>query len=358
MSSQFGTALKIQIFGQSHAPAIGVSIDGFPVGFTPDMDALNAFLARRAPGQGAYATTRKEADQPEFLSGLVEGHTCGVPITAIIRNTDVRSKDYGNIAQMPRPSHADFPAWMKYGDQADYRGGGHFSGRLTAPLCIAGGLCLQWLQQKGISIGAHILQIGAVRDASFNPLSPALPVSGLTLDPTAWERMQTEIASAKADKDSVGGIVECAVTGLRAGYGEPIFGGLENRFAQILFGIPAVKGVEFGEGFGCAKLRGSENNDPYYYDENGFVRTRTNHAGGIAGGISTGMPIVFRAAFKPTPSIAKPQETITFTGGTSPAVLEIKGRHDPCIVPRAVPVVEAAAAIAILDAILEGNQWN
>lgn len=358
MSSQFGTALKIQIFGQSHAPAIGVSIDGFPVGFTPDMDALNAFLARRAPGQGAYATARKEADQPEFLSGLVEGHTCGVPITAIIRNTDVRSKDYGNIAQMPRPSHADFPAWMKYGDQADYRGGGHFSGRLTAPLCIAGGLCLQWLQQKGISIGAHILQIGAVRDASFNPLSPALPVSGLTLDPTAWERMQTEIASAKADKDSVGGIVECAVTGLRAGYGEPIFGGLENRFAQILFGIPAVKGVEFGEGFGCAKLRGSENNDPYYYDENGFVRTRTNHAGGIAGGISTGMPIVFRAAFKPTPSIAKPQETITFTGGTAPAVLEIKGRHDPCIVPRAVPVVEAAAAIAILDAILEGNQWN
>ena len=358
MSSQFGTALKIQIFGQSHAPAIGVSIDGFPVGFTPDMDALNAFLARRAPGQGAYATARKEADQPEFLSGLVEGHTCGVPITAIIRNTDVRSKDYGNIAQMPRPSHADFPAWMKYGDQADYRGGGHFSGRLTAPLCIAGGLCLQWLQQKGISIGAHILQIGAVRDASFNPLSPAPPVSGLTLDPTAWERMQTEIASAKADKDSVGGIVECAVTGLRAGYGEPIFGGLENRLAQILFGIPAVKGVEFGEGFGCAKLRGSENNDPYYYDENGFVRTRTNHAGGIAGGISTGMPIVFRAAFKPTPSIAKPQETITFTGGTAPAVLEIKGRHDPCIVPRAVPVVEAAAAIAILDAILEGNQWN
>ncbi len=358
MSSQFGTVLKIQIFGQSHAPAIGVSIDGFPAGFSPDMDALNAFLARRAPGQGAYATARKEADQPEFLSGLVEGHTCGVPITAIIRNTDVRSKDYGNIAQMPRPSHADFPAWMKYGDQADYRGGGHFSGRLTAPLCIAGGLCLQWLRQRGVSVGAHILQIGSVRDAPFDPLSPALPTSGLTLDPAAWERMQTEIASAKADKDSVGGIVECVVTGLRAGYGEPIFGGLENRLAQILFGIPAVKGVEFGEGFGCAKLRGSENNDPYYYDENGCVRTRTNHAGGIAGGISTGMPIVFRAAFKPTPSIAKPQETITFAGGTAPAILEIKGRHDPCIVPRAVPVVEAAAAIAILDAILEGNQWN
>ena len=358
MSSRFGTALKVQIFGQSHAPAIGVCIDGFPVGFSPDFDALDAFLARRAPGQGAYATARKEADKPEFLSGLVEGHTCGAPITAVIRNTDTRSKDYGSIAEMPRPSHADYPAWVKYGDQADYRGGGHFSGRLTAPLCIAGGLCLQYLAQKGISIGAHILQIGSVRDAAFDPISPALPVGGLTLDPAAWEKMQAEIASAKAELDSVGGVIECAVTGLPAGIGEPMFGGLENRLAHILFGIPAVKGVEFGEGFGCATLRGSQNNDPYYYDESGTVRTRTNHAGGIAGGISTGMPIVFRAAFKPTPSIARPQETIRFTGGKEPAILEIKGRHDPCIVPRAVPVVEAAAAIAILDAILEGKQWS
>ena len=358
MSSQVGTALKIQIFGQSHAPAIGVSIDGFPVGFTPDMAALDTFLARRAPGQGAYATARKEADKPEFLSGLVEGHTCGAPITAIIRNTDIRSKDYGNIAEMPRPSHADYPAWVKYGDQADYRGGGHFSGRLTAPLCIAGGLCLQYLAQKGIHVGAHILSIGTAKDTAFDPVSPALPVGSLTLDPAAWEKMQEEIASAKADMDSVGGVIECAVTGVPAGCGEPMFGGLENRLAQILFGIPAVKGVEFGEGFGCAELRGSRNNDPYYYDENGFVRTRTNHAGGIAGGISTGMPIIFRAAFKPTPSIAQAQETIRFHGTTEPAVLEIKGRHDPCIVPRAVPVVEAAAAIAILDAILEGKQWN
>lgn len=358
MSSRFGTALKVQVFGQSHAPAIGVCIDGFPVGFSPDFDALDAFLARRAPGQGAYATARKEADKPEFLSGLVDGHTCGAPITAVIRNTDTRSKDYGNIAEMPRPSHADYPAWVKYGDQADYRGGGHFSGRLTAPLCIAGGLCLQYLAQKGISIGAHILQIGSVRDAAFDPVSPTLPIGGLTLDPAAWEKMQAEIAAAKAELDSVGGVIECAVTGLPAGIGEPMFGGLENRLAQILFGIPAVKGVEFGEGFGCATLRGSQNNDPYYYDESGTVRTRTNHAGGIAGGISTGMPIVFRAAFKPTPSIARPQETIRFIGGKEPAILEIKGRHDPCIVPRAVPVVEAAAAIAILDAILEGEQWS
>lgn len=358
MSSSFGNALKVQIFGQSHAPAIGVCIDGFPAGFSPDLEALNAFMARRAPGQGPYATARKEADLPEFLSGLVEGHTCGAPITAIIRNTDTRSKDYANIAAMPRPSHADFPAWMKYGNQADYRGGGHFSGRLTAPLCIAGGLCLQWLAQRNIQIGAHIAQIGTVHDMAFEPLAPQLPVEGKTLDPAAWEKMLEEIAAAKADGDSIGGTIECAVTGLQAGYGEPIFGGLENRLAQILFGIPAVKGLEFGSGFGCAAMRGSTHNDPYYYDEQGHVRTRSNNAGGILGGISTGMPIVFRVAFKPTPSIAQRQESIRFEGGTAPATLEIKGRHDPCIVPRALPCVEAAAAIAILDAVLEGNQWN
>ncbi len=358
MSSSFGNALKLQIFGQSHAPAIGMTLEGFPIGFLPDFEELNAFLARRAPGQGAYATARKEADAPEFVSGLVDGHTCGAPITAIIRNTDTRSKDYQNIARIPRPSHADYPAWMKYGNQADYRGGGHFSGRLTAPLCIAGGLCLQWLKARNIHIGAHIAQIGSVSDKPFDPLAPQLPVEGKTIDPAAWEKMLSEIAAAKAEGDSIGGVIECAVTGLRAGYGEPMFGGLENRLAQILFGIPAVKGVEFGLGFDCAKLRGSENNDPYYFDENGSVRTRSNNAGGILGGLSTGMPILFRVAFKPTPSIAKAQESICFEGSTAPASLEIQGRHDPCIVPRAVPCVEAAAAVAILDAVLEGNQWN
>ena len=198
MSSTFGSALKLQIFGQSHAPAIGMTLDGFPVGFAPDMEELQTFLARRAPGQGAYATARKEADLPEFLSGLVDGHTCGAPITAIIRNTDPRSKDYENIAQIPRPSHADFPAWIKYGNQADYRGGGHFSGRLTAPLCIAGGLCLQWLKKLGIHIGAHIARIGSVEDAPFDPLAPELPVEGCTVDPLAWKKMQEEIAAAKA----------------------------------------------------------------------------------------------------------------------------------------------------------------
>ena len=357
MSSSFGTALKLQIFGQSHGAAIGMTLDGFPSGFAPDMEALQAFLSRRAPGQGAYTTARKEADIPEFLSGLVDGHTCGAPICAIIRNTDTRSGDYANIATIPRPSHIDLPLWMKHGNQADYRGGGHASGRLTAALCIAGGLCLQWLQERNISIFAHIAQIGRVRDLPFDPLAPQVP-EGRTLDPLAWEKMLEEISAAKKDGDSIGGIIECAVTGLRAGYGEPIFGGLENRLAQILFGIPAVKGVEFGDGFACAEQHGSEHNDPYYFDESGSVRTETNHAGGICGGLSTGMPIVFRVAVKPTPSIAKPQKSIFFEGGTAPAELRIKGRHDPCIVPRALPCVEAAAAIAVLDAILEGNQWN
>ena len=355
MSSSFGTALKLQIFGQSHAPAIGMTLDGFPVGFAPDLEALQTFLNRRAPGQGAYATARKEADAPEFVSGLVDGHTCGAPLCAIIRNSDTRSKDYGNIAQSPRPSHADFTAHVKYGGQEDVRGGGHFSGRLTAPLCIAGGLCLQFLEQQNIKIFAHIAQIGQVKDRLFDPLKPQKP-QGMTLDADAWEQMQQEIAAAKAEGDSLGGIIECALTGLPAGCGEPMFGGLENRLAQILFGIPAVKGLEFGSGFACAQMRGSQHNDPYYYDESGAVRTETNHAGGIAGGISTGMPIVFRVAIKPTPSIPMPQKTIAYEGGNTE--LQIQGRHDPCILPRALPCVEAAAAIAILDAILEGKQWN
>lgn len=357
MSSQFGTALKVQLFGQSHGAAVGVCIDGFPAGFRPDLEALSAFLVRRAPGQGPYATTRREADQPEFLSGLVDGHTCGAPLTAVIRNADTRSGDYSGFAETPRPSHADYPAWIKYGGQADVRGGGHFSGRLTAPLCVAGGLCLQYLAQRGIQTGAHIAQIGAVCDAAFDPVRPELPVNGKTLRPEVWEQMLTEIAEARAAGDSVGGVVECAVSGLPAGYGEPMFGGLENRLAQILFGIPAVKGVEFGSGFGCAALRGSAHNDPWYVAGDGTVRARTNHAGGILGGISTGMPIVFRVAFKPTASIARPQGTVRLPDA-APATLEIRGRHDPCIVPRALPCVEAAAAIAILDAILEGKQWN
>jgi len=337
------------IFGQSHAPEIGMTLENFPKNFAPDMECLQAFMKRRAPGQGAHTTARKEPDIPIFESGLTQGRTDGEMIRAIIRNTNTISKDYGNLQDMPRPSHADYPARIKYGADFDIRGGGQFSGRMTAPMCIAGGLCLQYLESLGIQVGAQIVRIGSVENPKFDPISPKIPSE--YAQPT--EKMLEEIADAKAQCDSVGGIIECAVTGLPVGLGEPMFGGLENRLAQILFGIPAVKGVEFGSGFACAEMRASEHNDQYYVNSNGEVRTRTNHAGGILGGLSTAMPLLFRVAIKPTPSIARAQESIYFSGGSG--ILEIKGRHDPCIVPRDVPVVEAATAIVILDAILEAR---
>ncbi len=349
MSNTVGEVLKMTIFGQSHAPEIGMVLENFPSGFRPDMQELQEFMKRRAPGQGPHTTSRKEPDVPIFESGLTDGVTNGEAICAIIRNTNTQSKDYVNLQEMPRPSHADYPARIKYGENFDIRGGGQFSGRMTAPMCIAGGLCLQYLQKAGISIGAQIVRIGSVTNPNFDPISPDIP-SKFAI-PT--DKMLEEIALVKSNGDSVGGVIECAVTGLPVGLGEPMFGGLENRLAQIVFGIPAVKGIEFGSGFSCAEMFGSEHNDQYYVNQNGAVRTRTNHAGGILGGLSTAMPLIFRAAIKPTPSIAKPQESIYFSGGGG--ILEIKGRHDPCIVPRAVPVLEAAAAIAILDSILEAK---
>ena len=355
MSSSFGNALKITIFGQSHAPAIGVCMEGFPAGFSPDFEELNAFLARRAPGQGAHTTARREPDRPEFLAGLVNGHTCGAPLTAIIRNTDTRSGDYAAFTDVPRPSHADYPAQVKWQGAQDAAGGGHFSGRLTAPLCIAGGLCLQYLRARGIEIFAHVERIGSAQDSRFTPTQPEHPAKAKlpVLDAASAEAMLAEIAAAKAEGDSIGGCIECAVTGLPAGLGAPMFDGMENRLAKILFGIPAVKGLEFGSGFACAEMRGSVHNDPYYMKD-GTVHTATNYAGGILGGLTTAMPVIFRVAIKPTPSIARPQESVSLQRGEN-AVLEIHGRHDPCIVPRAVPCVEAAAAIAILDALLEEN---
>lgn len=355
MSNAFGSALKLQIFGQSHAPAIGMTLEGFPTGFAPDMEALQRFLDRRAPGQGAHTTSRREADRPEFLSGLSNGKTCGAPLCAIIRNTNIRPQDYAAMQHIPRPSHADFVSLEKYGPSADLSGGGAFSGRLTAPLCIAGGLCLQYLQTQGISVFSHIAQIADVFDDAFDPLDPTRP-SGNTIRPESWEEMLACIAAARAEGDSVGGVIECAVTGLPTGLGEPMFGGMESRLAQLLFAIPAVKGVEFGSGFSCAAMRGSAHNDPFCYDEQGRVRTRTNHAGGILGGITTAMPLIFRIAIKPTPSIALPQQSIDGNGNS--VTLRITGRHDPCIVPRALACVEAAAATAILDAFLEAKQWT
>ena len=353
MSNTIGTGLKLTVFGESHGPAVGMTLEGFPAGFEPDLAELQAFLNRRAPSASVFSTSRREADAPEFLSGLHDGRTCGDALTAIIRNTNARRADYANF--LPRPSHADYPAFVKYGGAMDLSGGGCYSGRLTAPICIAGGLCKQYLRQQGVEVFAHIVNIGAQRDEPYDPLAPQTPVleRGLTLvDPARAEAMLDEIEAVRAACDSVGGSVECAVTGLPTGLGEPMFDGVENRLAQMLFGIPAVKGVEFGSGFGCAQMRGSAHNDPYYYDENGAVRTRTNHAGGICGGMTTGMPVCFRVAIKPTPSIALPQETVDPVAHCG-AELEIRGRHDPCIVPRAVAVVEAAAALAVTGLLLE-----
>lgn len=353
MSSTYGEALKLSIFGQSHGAAIGMTLDGIPAGLPVDFEELQAFLNRRAPGQNDWSTPRKEADRPEFLSGIVDGRTCGAPIAAAIFNKNTRSGDYANLKDCPRPGHADFTAQVKYDGYQDVAGGGHFSGRLTAPLCIAGGLCKQWLEERGIRIGAHIQSIAAIEDDSFDPMDPQFDAVGEifpTMSIVAAENMQSAITEARKDGDSVGGVIECAVTGLPVGLGDPMFGGMEGRIAQIVYGIPAVKGVEFGAGFGVASMRGSENNDDYTIRD-GQVITLTNNCGGILGGITNSMPLIFRAAFKPTPSISKPQRSISISELATRELI-VKGRHDPCIVPRAVPVVEAAAAIAIFDAIL------
>ncbi len=353
MSSTYGEILKLSIFGQSHGAAIGMTLDGIPAGLPVNFEELRNFLRRRAPGRNDYSTPRKEADIPEFLSGIVDGYTCGAPIAAMIRNHNTRSGDYDTLKDCPRPGHADYTAQVKYGGFQDVAGGGHFSGRLTAPLCIAGGLCKQWLAAQGICISAHIAQIADVQDTQFDPLAPVVSAASNdfpVIEKQAGERMQQVIAAARAEGDSVGGVIECAITGLPVGLGDPMFGGMESRIASIVYGIPAVKGVDFGIGFGCALLKGSQNNDAYQVIDS-KIQTKTNHAGGILGGISSGMPLIFRAAIKPTPSIAKEQESISLLR-MEEIPLHVKGRHDPCIVPRAVPVVEAAAAIAVFDAYL------
>lgn len=347
--SQYGEHLHLTIFGQSHAPAIGMTLEGLPAGEAIDMEALQGFLNRRAPGQNEWSTPRKEADVPEFLSGLVGNVTCGAPLTAIIRNTNTRSGDYAGLSVVPRPGHADFTAAVKYGGHADFAGGGAFSGRLTAPLCIAGGICLQLLRRRGITVISRIAAIGGVTDTA--PLTaPTAEKPFPVVEDAAGEAIRAAIAAAKAEGDSVGGIIECAVLGLPVGLGGPLFDGMEGKIASIIFGIPAVKGIEFGAGFAAAALRGSENNDAFTV-ENGTVKTVTNHCGGILGGITNGMPLTFRTAFKPTPSIAKEQQSVNLTSLT-PETLRVQGRHDPCIVPRAVPCVEAAAAVAVYDALL------
>ena len=328
MSSSYGENIRITIFGQSHAPAIGVTIEGLPAGFSVDRAALQAFLDRRAPGRDETSTARREADTPEFLSGLVGDVTCGAPLTAIIRNTNTRSQDYEALRAVPRPGHADWPAQVRFGGFQDVAGGGHFSGRLTAPLCIAGGIVLQILAQKGVTVQARAERIGGETDP---------------------DRQREAILAAKASGDSVGGVIACEVCGMPVGVGDPMFGGLENRIAQAVFGIPGVKGIEFGDGFAASERRGSENNDPYRMVD-GKVKPVTNHAGGILGGLSTGEPITFRVAVKPTSSIAIEQDSVNLQTGEN-ARLRVQGRHDPCIVLRALPCVESAAALAVYDAL-------
>lgn len=361
--STWGNDLKISIFGESHGPGIGVVIDGLPAGLPIDREELAAFMARRAPGRDKASTPRRETDRPELLSGVRGDVTTGTPLAALIRNNDTHSSDYGELASTARPGHADYTGFLRYAGWGDVRGGGHFSGRLTAPLVFAGGLAKQLLAREGVYVGAHIARCAGIADAPFDPVrldretllrpgASAFP----TLDAAAGERMREEIETARMSTDSVGGVVECGVVGFPAGVGSPMFDGLENRIASIVFGIPAVKGLEFGDGFAAAELRGSEHNDPFRLAD-GKVVTETNHAGGILGGISSGMPILLRAAFKPTASIAKPQRTVDFRENAE-RELVVKGRHDPCVVVRAVPVVEAAVSLALADALLGAKGYE
>lgn len=357
MSFSYGEKLRISIFGQSHAEAVGVVIDGLPAGEKLDMDEILSFMARRAPG-GRLTTPRHETDEPRIISGLVDGCTCGAPLTAIIENADTRSGDYAYLSDTPRPSHADYAAIMKYGKYHDIRGGGYFSARLTAPLCFAGAVAKGMLSKRGVELGAHLQSVGDVDDERFDPvkvnaddfkriLSHSLPV----LNEESIGRIEREVESAREAGDSVGGVVECAAIGLPAGIGAPIFGGVENRVSSIIFAIPAVRGIEFGAGFAASRMRGSEHNDAYYMDGK-TVKSKTNRHGGVLGGLSSGMPLIFSAAFKPTPSIAIEQDSVSLSRGEN-VKLSVKGRHDPCVALRAVPCVEAATAIAILDMLLQ-----
>ncbi|MBP0966571.1 MAG: chorismate synthase [Oscillospiraceae bacterium] len=357
MASEFGERLRVSIYGESHGNGIGALIEGLPAGEQVDPARLMRFMERRQGGRNALSTARKEPDVPDFVSGIFNGRTTGFPVCIRIANTNTRSGDYSNLAMNPRPSHADYPAYIKWKGAADMRGGGHFSGRLTAPVCAAGGIALQILERHHIYVGAHLSSVGAVSDDPF-PMLPEPTLFSQIADkafPVISDEkgllMQQEILAAKEDRDSVGGTIECMVTGLPAGLGDPMFDGMENRLARALFGIPAVKGLEFGDGFALSQMRGSQANDPFCTDAHGNIVTETNRNGGILGGITTGMPLRFRVGIKPTPSISKLQKTVSLPDGQE-TTLEIKGRHDPCIAQRAVPVIEAAAALTVLDVLL------
>lgn len=359
MASLWNDRISISIFGESHGTGIGVVMDNLPPGEYIRMEDVLAFMSRRAPKKNKTSTPRAEKDIPEIMSGLYNNRTTGTPLCAVIRNTDQHSADYGNVQTLARPGHADYTGARRYQGFNDVRGGGHFSGRLTAPLVFAGAVCAQILERRGIYTGAHISAIHGIKDKEFsftgvsredilNIRSKEFPV----IDDEAGKKMIEDVDKARRSLDSLGGVIECAAVNIPAGIGSPMFDGLENTISRLVFGIPAVKGIEFGIGFKAAELLGSQNNDEFYVDDHGHVLTKTNNHGGILGGISSGMPVILRVAIKPTPSISQPQKTINYTS-LSNDVITIKGRHDPCIVPRAVPCVEAAVNIAILNHMLD-----
>ncbi len=361
MSSSFGRHLKLSLFGESHGVGLGIVLDGLPPGLSLDLEEIGREMARRAPGRNDLSTPRRENDIPEILSGLYGGKTTGAPLSAVIRSRDTRSQDYGEELDKPRPGHADYTGFIRYNGFGDHRGGGHFSGRLTAPIVFAGAVCKQWLRQSGIHIHAHIQRLAGIDDGSFLDVPvtkehlDSLPAETLPLlHPGLADEMTKAILDAKSQDDSVGGIVECMALGLPAGLGAPFFDSAESILSHLMFSVPAVKGISFGVGFPMADMRGSQVNDTFYYDENGAVRTKTNNAGGILGGISNGMPIVFRCVIRPTSSIAQPQDTVSLREKAN-TVLEIVGRHDPCIVPRALPVIEAMTAIGLCELWKEHN---
>jgi chorismate synthase len=356
MSGIWGNKIKLSIFGESHGAAIGITINGLQCGFKLDLDLIKMEMAKRAPGNSKLSTSRSEHDDFQILSGFFNGKTTGTPLCAMIFNSNQHSSDYEKSKNLLRPSHADYTGYFKYKGFNDYRGGGHFSGRLTAPLVFAGAICKQILKTKGILIGSHIKSIGERNDISFNSShinaetlfklnTSNFPVLTEKLE----EEMKEEIILAKNDKDSIGGIIETVVINLPVGIGEPFFDSVESTLAHLIFSIPAVKGLEFGAGFEITKMRGSSANDEYYMDKN-IIKTKCNNNGGINGGISNGMPIIFKTAIKPTPSIGKIQNTVDIDKKDN-ATIEITGRHDPCIVPRALPVIEAVTAITMVDLI-------
>lgn len=344
-----GECLKLHIEGASHAPAVGMRLEGIPAGERIDPENLQRFLDRRAPGRTPWSSPRKEPDRPVFRSGLRDGETDGGPIAAHIANRDVKSGDYARLSAVPRPGHADYPAAVKYGEGYDAAGGGAFSGRMTAPLCVAGGICLQLLERRGIRVISRIAEIGGILDVG-ELLETTAEKRFPVVDDAAGEAMIAAIMEAKAQGDSMGGVVECQVLGLPVGLGGPLFQGLESRIGALVYGIPAVKGLDFGAGFASARLRGSENNDAFLLRE-GRIITESNRCGGLLGGMTDGMPLVFRAAFKPTPSIALPQKTVSLSRRED-AALTITGRHDPCVVLRAAPIVEAMVALVLMDQLL------